>query len=70
MSALEWWEGASYVVTVSGRPLALAIFIDEQRRSDFREGLPTLLEGEAEDFMHTIPRIREEAAARAQRGGQ
>lgn len=30
--SLEWWEGASYVVTVIGLPLAIAVFLFEQRR--------------------------------------
>jgi hypothetical protein len=29
---LEWWEGASYVVTVIGLPLAIGVFLYEQRR--------------------------------------
>ena len=37
------------------------------RRADFRNELPSLLEGEDEGFMHTILRIREEEAARAER---
>jgi len=32
MMSLEWWEGASYVVTVIGLPMAIAVFIYEQRR--------------------------------------
>lgn len=30
--SLEWWEGASYVVTVIGLPLAIIVFLMEQRR--------------------------------------
>lgn len=30
--SLEWWEGASYVVTVIGLPLAICVFLYEQRR--------------------------------------
>jgi hypothetical protein len=30
--SLEWWEGASYVVTVIGLPFAIGVFIMEQRR--------------------------------------
>lgn len=30
--SLEWWEGASYVVTVVGLPFAIGVFIFEQRR--------------------------------------
>ncbi|MDB5478610.1 MAG: hypothetical protein JWM96_1105, partial [Alphaproteobacteria bacterium] len=30
--SLEWWEGASYVVTVIGLPLAICVFFYEQRR--------------------------------------
>jgi hypothetical protein len=32
MSGLEWWELASYVVTVIGLPFAILIFIWEQRK--------------------------------------
>jgi len=30
--ALEWWEMASYVVTVVGLPFAIVVFLFEQRR--------------------------------------
>jgi len=30
--SLEWWEGASYVITVIGLPLAICVFLYEQRR--------------------------------------
>lgn len=30
--SLEWWEGASYVVTVIGLPLAIGVFLWEQKR--------------------------------------
>ena len=30
--ALEWWEGASYVVTVIGLPLAISAYFFDQRR--------------------------------------
>jgi len=30
--ALEWWEGASYIVTVIGLPLAIISYLFEQRR--------------------------------------
>lgn len=32
MEWLQWWELASYVVTVVGLPLAIAVFIMEQRK--------------------------------------
>ena len=32
MAALETWELLSYVVTVIGLPLAIAVFIFEQRK--------------------------------------
>lgn len=32
MSALEWLEALSYVVTIVGLPLAIAVFIKEQRK--------------------------------------
>jgi hypothetical protein len=32
MNSLEWWETASYVVTVVGLPLAIIVFLYEQRR--------------------------------------
>lgn len=38
--SLEWWEGASYVVTVIGLPLAIIVFLYEQhkeRRGDDEE---------------------------------
>lgn len=30
--SLEWWEGASYVITVIGLPMAIIVFLYEQRR--------------------------------------
>ena len=30
--SVEWWEIASYVVTVIGLPLAIGVFLLEQRR--------------------------------------
>lgn len=30
--SLEWWEGASYIVTVIGLPMAICVFLFEQRR--------------------------------------
>jgi hypothetical protein len=30
--SLEWWEGASYVVTVIGLPMAIIVYILDQRR--------------------------------------
>lgn len=30
--SLEWWEGASYIVTVIGLPMAIIVFLVEQRR--------------------------------------
>ena len=35
--SLEWWEGASYVVTVIGLPLAIAVFVFEQKRERLGE---------------------------------
>ncbi len=35
--SLEWWEGASYVVTVVGLPFAILVFIWEQRREQQNE---------------------------------
>jgi hypothetical protein len=32
MEWLQWWEMASYVVTVVGLPLAIAVFVMEQRK--------------------------------------
>jgi hypothetical protein len=32
LPSLEWWEGASYIVTVIGLPLAMCVFLYEQHR--------------------------------------
>jgi hypothetical protein len=37
LNSLEWWEGASYVVTVIGLPLAICVFIYEKRRERLNE---------------------------------
>lgn len=35
--SLEWWEGASYIVTVVGLPFAILVFMWEQRREQQNE---------------------------------
>jgi hypothetical protein len=53
MSALEWLEAASYVVTIIGLPLAIAVFLHEQRkeRQNDDEELYLQLANEYERFL-------------------
>jgi len=53
MSTLEIWELASYVVTVVGLPLAIAVFIFEQRkeRDNEEEEVYQLLSDNYQDFL-------------------
>lgn len=53
MSALETWELLSYVVTVVGLPLAIAVFIFEQRkeRDNEEEGVYQLLSDNYQEFL-------------------
>lgn len=56
MDMLEWWEFASYVVTVVGLPLAIAVFIYEQRkeRKNEEEELYQRLSDEYADFLKLV----------------
>lgn len=56
MNALEWWELASYVVTVVGLPLAITVFIYEQRkeRQLEEEELYQRLSDEYADFLRLV----------------
>lgn len=53
MSALETWELLSYVVTVVGLPLAIAVFIFEQRkeRDNEEEEVYQLLSDNYQEFL-------------------
>ncbi len=53
---LEFWEGASYVVTVIGLPLAIFVFLWEQRkeRQSDEEELYQRLSDEYTDFMKLV----------------
>ncbi len=56
MDMLEWWEFASYVVTVVGLPLAIGVFIYEQRkeRQNEEEELYQRLSDEYADFLKLV----------------
>ena len=51
--SVEWWEIASYVVTVIGLPLAIGVFLLEQRRERRNEedGVYQLLADAYNDFL-------------------
>jgi len=53
MTALETWELLSYVVTVVGLPLAIAVFLYEQRkeRENEEEEVFQLLSDNYQDFL-------------------
>ena len=55
MSAFETWEMLSYVVTVIGLPLAISVFIYEQRkeRNNEEEEVYQLLSDNYQDFLKT-----------------
>jgi len=56
MSAMEWLEAASYLVTVVGLPLAIAVFVHDRRRerqSD-EEEIFLRLSDEYSDFMRLV----------------
>jgi hypothetical protein len=56
MNTLEWWEMASYVVTVVGLPFAIAVFIYEQRRErqNEEEELHQRLSDEYTNFLRLV----------------
>jgi hypothetical protein len=56
MSALEYWELLSYVVTVVGLPVAICIFIYEQRkeRNNEEEEVYQLLSDAYNDFLRLV----------------
>jgi hypothetical protein len=56
MSTLEWWEFASYVVTVIGLPLAIGVFMFEQRkeRQNEEEEIYQRLSDEYADFLSLL----------------
>jgi hypothetical protein len=56
MNALAWWELASYVVTVVGLPLAISVFIYEQRkeRQNEQEEIYQRLSDEYADFLKLV----------------
>ena len=56
MSALEWLEAASYLVTVVGLPLAIAVFVYDRRRDrqNDEEELFLRLSDEYADFMRLV----------------
>ena len=53
MTVMEWLEAASYVVTVVGLPLAIVVFLVEQRqqRENEEESLYQSLSDEYKDFL-------------------
>jgi len=56
MSALETWEFLSYVVTVIGLPLAIFVFVYEQRkeRRNEEEEIYQQLSDEYAEFLHLV----------------
>lgn len=56
MFSLEWWERASYVVTVVGLPLAIAVFVYERRneRANEEEETYQLLSDNYQDFLKVV----------------
>lgn len=56
MSAMEWLEAASYLVTVVGLPLAIAVFVHERRRErqNDEEEIFLRLSDEYSDFMRLV----------------
>ncbi|MFP5409940.1 MAG: hypothetical protein ACLGG6_03105 [Gammaproteobacteria bacterium] len=56
MSAMEWLEAASYLVTIVGLPLAIAVFVHERRRErqNDEEELFLRLSDEYSDFMRLV----------------
>jgi hypothetical protein len=56
MSGLEWLEAASYLVTIVGLPLAIAVYLLDQRRErqTDEEGIFLRLSDEYADFMRLV----------------
>lgn len=56
MSSLEWWELASYVVTVVGLPFAIIVFMMEQRkeRQGEQEEIYQRLSDEYREFLKLV----------------
>ncbi len=56
MSAMEFWELSSYVVTVVGLPCAIGIFVYEQRkeRNNEEEEVYQLLSDSYSDFLRLV----------------
>jgi len=56
MTSLESWEFASYIVTVIGLPLAIAVFLFEQRkeRANEEDGVYQLLANAYNDFLKVV----------------
>ena len=56
MSAMEWLEAASYLVTVIGLPLAIGVFVHDRRRERQadEEELFLRLSDEYSDFMRLV----------------
>lgn len=56
MSAMEWLEAASYLVTIVGLPLAIAVFVYDRRRDrqNDEEELFLRLSDEYADFMRLV----------------
>jgi hypothetical protein len=56
MSTLEWWEMASYVVTVVGLPFAILVFMLEQRkqRQADQEEIYQRLSDEYREFLKLV----------------
>ena len=56
MSGMEWLEAASYLVTIVGLPLAIAVFVHERRRErqNDEEELFLRLSDEYSDFMRLV----------------
>jgi hypothetical protein len=56
MDSLQWWEMASYVVTVVGLPFAIAVFLLEQRkeRQGEQEELYQRLSDEYREFLKLV----------------
>jgi hypothetical protein len=56
MNSLEWWEMASYIVTVVGLPFAIVVFMMEQRkeRQGEQEEIYQRLSDEYREFLKLV----------------